>query len=171
MVRKIVSAVLLAPLMVACAPFTPSSASALTPEQTSLVQATCDRVMGLVHSGIYRDECRDSLSQSLARKNKAEGMAGAYGDCSRQGLSEGSAAFSACMLDRQSRPRAAAAQPASLAYDVNSGENAKGYFDVNNTVHWRREQYACAQLGLTPGTGAFGQCVVSLDAALLPNAN
>jgi hypothetical protein len=171
MVRKLLTAALLAPLMVACAPFAASSAPLLTPQQVSLVQATCDRVMGLAHSGIYRDECRDSLSQSLARKNEAEGMAGAYGDCSRQGLSEGSAAFSACMLDRQSRPRTASAQSASLAYDVSTGQNAKGYFDVNNTVHWRREQYSCAQLGLTPGTGAFGQCVTSLDAAMLPSEN
>jgi hypothetical protein len=168
MVRKILTATLLAPLMVACAPFAASSAPSLTPEQASLVQATCDRVMGLAHSGIYRDECRDSLSQSLARKVEAEAMAGAYGDCRHQGLSEGSAVFSACMLDRQSQPRAVAMQTTSLAYDTNAPENAKGFFDVNNTVHWRREQYSCAQLGLTPGTGAFGQCVASLDAAMLP---
>ncbi len=130
---------------------------------------TCDRVMGLAHSGIYRDQCRDSLSQSLARKVEVEAMAGAYGDCRGQGLSEGSAAFSACMLDRQPRPHSnGAVQTASLVYDMNAPENAKGYFDVNNTVHWRREQYSCAQLGLTPGTGAFGQCVASLDAAMLP---
>jgi hypothetical protein len=171
MVRKILTAALLAPLVVACAPFSASSAPSLTPEQTSLVQATCDRVMGLAHSGVYRDECRESLSQSLARKVEAEAMAGAYVDCNRQGLSEGSAAFSACMLDRQSQPRAVAVQTASLVYDMNAPENAKGYFDVNNTVHWRREQYSCAQLGLTPGTGAFGQCVASLDAALLPNTD
>ncbi len=129
--------------------------------------------MGLAHSGVYRDECRDSLSQSLARKIAAEGMAGAYNDCGRQGLSEGSAAFSACMLDRQSqsRPRAAMTPSNSLAYDMNAPENAKGYFDVNNTVHWRREQYACAQLGLTPGTGAFGQCLAGLEGALLPDPN
>ena len=84
-------------------------------------------------------------------------MAGAYADCSRQKFSEGSAAFSACMLDRQSQPRAVVVRTASLVYDVNAPEKAKGYFDVNNTIHWRREQYSCAQLGLTPGTGAFGQ--------------
>jgi hypothetical protein len=169
MVHKILTAALLAPLMVACAPFATSSASTLTPEQSSLVQVTCDRVMGLAHSGVYRDECRDSLSQSLARKMEGEAMAASYSDCRHQGLSEGSAAFSACMLDRQSQPRASAMQTASLAYDTNAPENTKGYFDVNNTVHWRREQYSCAQLGLTPGTGAFGQCVASLDAALFPN--
>ena len=94
MVRKFLTAALLAPLMVACAPFATSSASTLTPEQSSLVQVTCDRVMGLAHSGVYRDECRDSLSQSLARKMEGEAMAASYSDCRHQGLSEGSAAFS-----------------------------------------------------------------------------
>lgn len=142
----------------------------LTPEQASLVQVTCDQVMGLAHSGVYRDECRESLSASLSRKVEAQGMAGAYGDCSRQDLHEGSAAFSTCMLDRQSRP-VTALPVSALSYDASLPENAKGYFDVSNSVHWRREQYSCAQLGLTPGTGAFGQCVASLDAALLPNTN
>ena len=57
----------------------------------------------------------------------------------------------------------------SLAYDASTPENAKGYFDVNNTVHWRREQYSCAQIGLTPGTGAFGECMAGLQSALMPN--
>jgi hypothetical protein len=171
MVRKIVTAALIAPLMIACAPFAASSAATLMPDEVSLVQATCDRVMGLAHSGIYRDDCRDSLSQSLARKIAAEGMAGVYNDCSGQGLTEGTPAFSACMLDRQPRPRASMTQAVNLAYDMNAPENAKGYFDVDNAVHWRREQYSCAQLGLTPGTGAFGQCVASLEAALSPKTD
>jgi hypothetical protein len=174
MVRKIFAIALLAPLIVACAPFAAPPTPTQAPEQASLVQATCDHVMGLTHSGVYRDLCRESLSQSLARKLEAEAMAGAYGDCRHQGLSEGSAAFSACMLDRQAQSptvvtRTASLATASLAYDTNAPENTKGYFSVSNTVHWRREQYSCAQLGLTPGTGAFGQCVASLDAALLPD--
>ncbi len=171
MARKILTAALFASLVAACAPFAASSTPSLTPEQASLVQATCDHVMGLAHSGVYRDECRDSLSQSLARKVEAEAMAASYGDCNKQGLSEGSAAFSACMLDRESQPRIAAMHTASLAYDVNAPENTKGYFDVNNTVHWRREQYSCAQLGLTPGTGAFGECLAGLEGALMPDPN
>lgn len=171
MVRKFFTALLMAPLMVACAPFAASSAPVLSPDQVALVQTTCDRVMGLAHGGVYRDECRESLSASLARKLEAEGIAGSYVDCRGQGLSEGSPAFSSCVLDRKSRPVTAAAQPASLSYDMRAPDSAKGYFDVTNAVHWRREQYSCAQLGLTPGTGAFGQCVASLDAALMPNPN
>jgi hypothetical protein len=171
MVRKILTMTLLAPLIIACAPFAQAPVPTLAPEQASLVQTTCDRVMGLAHSGIYRDECRESLSQSLARKVEAEGMAGAYHECRQQGLNEGSAAFSSCMLDRHSRSPIPTTQAVSLAYDADAPENAKSYFHVSNSVHWRREQYSCAQLGLTPGTGAFGQCVASLDAALMPMTN
>ena len=171
MVRKFLTVALITPLMVACAPFAASSAPVLSPEQASLVQMTCDRVMGLAHGGVYRDECRESLSETLARKVEAEGMAGPYVDCRRQGLAEGSAAFSTGVLDHPSHAVAAAAQPASLSYNAAAPENAKGYFDVSNSVHWRREQYSCAQLGLMPGTGSFGQCVASLDAALAPNQN
>ena len=169
MPRKRLITAIFAPLVAVFAPFAASSAPVLAPEQVSLVQATCDHVMGLAHSGVYRDLCRESLSQSLTRKIEREAMAASNSDCRQQGLTEGSAAFSACMLDRQSRPYAATTQTAGLAYDVNAPENTKGYFDVNNTVHWRREQYSCAQLGLTPGTGAFGQCVVRLEAALQPD--
>jgi hypothetical protein len=170
MVRKGFTIAFLIPFLVACAPFVASSAPVLTPQQTALVQTTCDRVMGLTHSGIYRDECRESLSQSMARKAEAESMAGAYSDCTGRNLHEGSSAFSSCMLDRQSRP-VLATTVNDLSYDANLPENAKGYFEVSNTVPWRREQYSCAQLGLTPGTGSFGQCVASLDAALMPNSN
>ncbi len=171
MARKALITAIFVPLAVACAPFAASSAPTLAPEQASLVQTTCDRVMGLAHSGVYRDLCRESLSASLARKAEGQAMAASFTECRHQGLSEGSAAFSTCMLDGQSRPQAVATQTASLAYDANTPENSKGYFDVNNSVHWRREQYSCAQLGLTPGTGAFGQCVVSLDAVLQPDPN
>ena len=171
MVHRSLVAAILTPSIIACAPFAATPVPTLAPEQASLVQATCDRVMGLAQGGVYRDECRESLSETLARKAEAEGMAGAYGECRHQGLNEGSAAFSSCMLDRESRPHITAAQTVNLAYDANAPENAKSYFHVSNSVHWRREQYSCAQLGLTPGTGAFGQCVASLDAALMPLTN
>jgi len=105
----------------------------------------------------------DSLARAVARKAESARMAGSYVACRGQGLNEGTAAFSTCMLDRAA---AVAAQPVKLVYDANTPENAKSYFDVTNSVHWRREQYACAQIGLTPGTGAFAECAAGLQAAL-----
>jgi hypothetical protein len=169
MVRKSFSAAMLIPFVVACAPFAASSAPMLTPDQAALVQTTCDRVMGLSRGGVYRDECRESLSESLVRKMEVQSMAGAYADCDRQNLHEGSAAYSTCILDRQGSNSATAMPVSSLSYDTSLPDNAKSYFDVTNAVHWRREQYSCAQLGLAPGSGAFGQCVASLNAVLMPN--
>jgi len=155
---------LMAPLAASAAPPLSPEQRAIDPGQRELVAATCDRVMGLSGGGIYRQECLDSLARSLAAKAASARMADSYVACRGQGLNEGTAAFSTCMLD--DRGAAVSGQPVKLAYDSNMPENAKSYFDVTNSVHWRREQYACAQIGLTPGTGAFAECAAGLQAAL-----
>jgi hypothetical protein len=165
--------VALVPLLLACVPLGASAAPPLSPEQRALgpdqrelVAATCDRVMGLSSGGIYRQQCMDSLARSVARKAEGAQMAGSSVACRGQGLHEGTAAFSTCMLDSQNRDTAMSAEPVKLAYDSNTPENSESYFNVSNHVHWRREQYACAQIGLTPGMAAFGACTASLEAAL-----
>jgi hypothetical protein len=158
---------LLAPLAACAAPPLSPEQRALGPDQRELVAATCDRVMGLSHGGIYRQECMDSLARSVAAKAESAGLAGSYRLCRSRGLGEGTADFSTCMLDNPDP----VLPPVSvkLAYDASTPENSKSYFDVSNRVHWRREQYACAQIGLTPGTSSFQECTASLEAALMPN--
>ena len=167
--HKLLAAAALVPLLMA--PLSASAAPPLSPEQRAidpgqreLVAATCDRVMGLSSGGIYRQECMDSLARSVARKAESARIAGSYVACRGQGLNEGTAAFSTCMLD--DRGAAVSVQPVKLAYDSDTPENARSYFDVTNSVHWRRGQYACAQIGLTPGTAAFAECTAGLEAAL-----
>jgi hypothetical protein len=172
--HRLLATAALIPLLLACMPLGVSAAPPLSPEQRALepgqrelVAATCDRVMGLSSGGIYRQECLDSLARSVTRKAESAHLAGSYVACRGQGLHEGTAVRSTCMLD--DRGAGASAQPVKLAYDASTPENAKSYFDVSNRVHWRREQYACAQIGLTPGTAAFGECMAGLESALLPN--
>jgi len=174
--HKLLPIAALVPLLLACAPLGASAAPPLSPEQRALgpdqralVAQTCDRVMGLSDGGIYRQECMDSLARAVSRKAESAQMAGSYVACRGQGLNEGTAAFSTCMLDRQDRGAAMSAEPVKLAYDPGTPENSKSYFDVSNRVHWRREQYSCAQIGLTPGTSAFAECTAGLESALLPN--
>lgn len=174
--RKLLAVTTLVPLILAGLPLGASAAPALSPEQRALSDSqralaaeTCDRVMGLSGGGLYREECMDSLARSMARKAQRALTAASYTACSHQGLREGSAAFSTCMLDTSNQRGVMAAEPVKLAYNWNTPENSKGYFDVTNSVHWRREQYACAQIGLTPGTASFGQCTASLEGALAPN--
>lgn len=155
---------LMAPLAASAAPLLSPEQRAIDPGQRELVAATCDRVMGLSGGGIYRQECLDSLARSVAAKAASARMADSYVACRGQGLHEGTAAFSTCMLN--DRGAVVPVQSVKLAYDSNTPENAKSYFAVTNSVHWRREQYACAQIGLTPGTGGFAECTAGLEAAL-----
>jgi hypothetical protein len=155
------------PALMACMPAFGAD-PVLAPQQVALVRQTCDDVMGLKEGGEYRALCQDSLSKSLARKLAAEESAREYDACRSEGLHD--AALATCMLDRPNRAAAASTQPVSLAFDVNSPENAKNYFDITPSEAWRREQYSCAQLGLVPGSNAFQHCAVGLEAALFdPN--
>jgi len=83
--------------------------------------------------------------------------------------------LSACILNEEnaqaSRQTSAASQPVKLEYADASIQSGKSYYDVTPTIHWNRERYSCAQLGLMPGSGLFGECVASLDGALLPDQN
>ncbi len=157
--------------LLACAPFTAApplspAQRALSDSQRELVGETCDRVMGLGSGGLYRQQCMDSLARSVAVKAQTAQLASSSALCRSHGLKEGTAAFSTCMLDSQDQHETTSAEPVKLTYNSDTPENSKSYFDVTNSVHWHREQYACAQIGLTPGTAAFGRCVASLDGAL-----
>ena len=174
MLRKHLASAFLVPLLLAFAPLSACAAPALSPDQRAindnqreLVAETCDEVMGLSSGGLYRQQCMDSLARSLAAKAESAGLLGSYQLCHSHGLREGTAAFSTCVLDNEKQGAAAPAGPARIAYNANTRENSESYFSVRNGTQWRREQYACAQIGLTPGTTSFGNCVAGLNAALI----
>jgi hypothetical protein len=162
------------PMVLSFAPLQQASAIPLTPDQSSLIDATCTKVMGLRKGESYFAECQDSLAHSMARKTAAAASVSAYGTCRSQNLAEGSAAFSVCVLNAQDRMAASVpmqAQPVDLASADNVLENGKSYYSVTPTVQWQRERYSCAQLGLAPNSGLFGTCVASLSGALFPDPN
>ena len=148
-----------------------SSVSA-SPQQAALVQATCKNIMRVGRSGVDLAACTDSLSESLAARE--EGYAAVQSDqaCSRMGLAPGTAQFATCVLDRkrhyQGSPALMAANSTpQLTYDPSKDAGAsEDYYDASFDTKRRREEYSCAQLGLEPDTGAFGQCVAGLDASL-----
>ena len=167
MLRKILACATLMPMLLACAPFAQADMQSISPEQVSLVDSTCTQVMGLRKGEYYFALCRETLAHSLAAKMEGRDMAAAYGDCRQRGLAEGTAAFSTCVLD--SKAAAPVPQPTAIAYTGAPGtEPGKSYYDVTNHVQFLRERYSCAQLGLLPGSGAFGECVAGLQGALLP---
>ena len=171
MPRSLLAIATLTPLLMGCAGL--AHAQDLrnrSPDEVALIDGTCAKVMGLRQGEAYYLDCRDSLAHSLARRDSAYAMSAADDSCSRQGLKPGTSAFATCMLDRQ--PGAAGApalQPA--AFSADAVQAGKSYYSVTPSVQWQRKRYACAQLGLTPGSGLFGECVVSLEGALLPDSN
>jgi len=148
------------------------SSASLAPQQAALVRATCEKIMRVGRSGVDMAACTESLADSVAARQ--EGYISAQSDraCSSQGLTPGSAEFATCVLDRkrhyQGAPALMAANgTAQLTYDPGKDVGAsQDYYDASFDTKRRREEYSCAQLGLDPDTGAFGQCVAGLDASL-----
>jgi hypothetical protein len=142
------------------------------PQQAALIQATCRNIMRVGHSGVDLAACTESLSDSLAARE--QGYADVQSDraCSGEGLTPGSAQFATCVLDRKRHYQAAPALMAvngtpQLTYDPSKDVDAsENYYDASFDTKRRREEYSCAQLGLDPDSGGFGQCVASLDASL-----
>lgn len=168
MLRKILACTTLMPMLLACAPFAQADMRSMSPEQVSLVDSTCMQVMGLRKGEYYFFQCRDSLAQSLAAKTEGQDMAAAYRDCRQRGLAEGSAAFSTCMLN--SPTEAHRSQSMAVADTIAPGVAAgHSFYHMPPRERFQHERYSCAQLGLFPGSGAFGECVTGLEGAMTAN--
>lgn len=169
MLRPLLAAAIL-PLLMGCATFAQADdLGTRSPQEMSLIDSTCTKVMGLHRGESYFAECQDSLAHSLARRDTAYAMAAADDACNHLGLKPGSSDFATCMLDRQPAGAAPTLQPVALVSDA--VEPGRSYYNVTPSVQFQRKRYACAQLGLTPSGGLFGECVASLQGALLSDPN
>jgi hypothetical protein len=170
MFRKLFIAVSLGPLLAACATG-PSTAQNMTPGQTAAIEATCTKVMRLPPGAEFL-ACVSSLSDSVAALESADYANRSYDACERAGLKRGTPGFSRCVLDHENGNRGADS-PAAVVGKLDAAlitpadNNQDSYFASNFNVRHRREQYACAQLGLEPNTGAFTSCVGNLDMEIL----
>lgn len=161
------------PAMSACAVARP--APSLPPDQASLVDATCSQVMGFGRGDWTYVQCSEALTDSLLRKLASNVKLRSHEDCENSGLEEGTREYATCVLDKRKAYSAeevekiSAAQQNSVApvtlkpYAVNARGKPKGYFDVPSREQTDIENYACAQLGLNPGSSLFMQCTTQLD--------
>jgi hypothetical protein len=174
--------------MVACAsaaPFHPDPSGA---GRSDRVAAICRNVMGLepseplvwgIHTGVpdldtwtshYRG-CVFSLSSSLARIDAQQAAHQAEQQCRSEGLEPGSPELAVCVLQstrRTPNPTAASATAAGAGppdRGLAAVKTASGSFYSASTRELsRREELACAELGLEPSSGAFESCVRNLKA-------
>lgn len=166
----------LSPLIGACALVATGcvaqTATSLPPQQAALVRATCEKIMRVGRT-IALSACSEALTDSLVAHE--QGYVAVQGDrtCSSQGLKPGTAEFATCVLDHRRQYASAPMQVAAngtaprLTYDPSKDVGAsQDYYDASFDTKRRREEYSCAQLGLDPDSGEFGQCVAGLDANL-----
>lgn len=139
-----------------------------TPQEVALIDGTCTKVMGLRKGEAFYADCQDSLAHTLAHRDEAYAMAASGDDCRQRGLAPGSAALATCMLENEGHGAAPMLQPA--AYSPDAIQAGKSYYNVTPSVQFQRKRYACAQLGLTPNGGLFGECVASLQGELLSDS-
>jgi hypothetical protein len=96
----------------------------------------------------------------------------AYHACAQVGLTRETPEFSRCVLDRENAQRNQGGLPPGAAANLNAAyitpadSRPEDYFQSSFKMRFRREQYACGQLGLEPGTGAFTSCAKNLDSEI-----
>lgn len=156
-----VAVVALVPLATACAA---DPESVLTPDQTAMIQATCTKVMRLEEGQAQFEGCVSSLSDTMTQEVRYARAASAYRNCEHDGLVAGTPQLSRCVLDGEDSAKGTGFLQASL---VSAADNdPRSYFSVSFKTRHRREEYACANLGLTPETSSFIGCVNRLDTDL-----
>ncbi len=168
------------------APYTADNPDHLAAARLSQVASICQNVLGLKpserpSSGTWPGDvhlapvtshyqgCVTSLSDSLQQADSAASAQRADVDCRAQGLAAGSPALALCVLREEQRPDTARFASAPVAASGGSQSPQAGpvavgsFFYASGNETERREQLACASLGLEPTEGQFSSCVHNLQ--------
>jgi hypothetical protein len=159
----------LVPLLAGCAILqVAAQEKEITPQQTAALKVTCSKIMRLREGQPEYIACVSSLSHSLAYQLVVDQAADADRDCAGAEMARETPSFSRCVLDREYMSRDAGRLPSAAArldaaYVAPTDQSPDDYFGTTNVMRHQREQYACAQLGLDPGSWALATCVRNLD--------
>jgi len=182
LVLAIVSSTAMLASMPGCAAERAYNPDALGNAQFEVVADICQSVMGLdpteplIGGGVFvgaarlgdytnhYQGCVLSLSDSLQRASAAEAARRAGEGCRAQGYAPGSAGPALCELNSGQSAAGAPAltKPVSQMMPPPNGS----YRSASNGEHHRRENRACAALGIEPSQDEFVRCVQHLDQTL-----
>ncbi|MEA3180634.1 MAG: hypothetical protein QOI59_4157 [Gammaproteobacteria bacterium] len=169
--------------IVACATHSPYNPAHLSEAQYTKVAGICQNVMGLSPSepqtgGYWRGNdqlgyftshyrgCIVGLSDSLQLVDGSLVMQHAENDCRAKGFRTGSPDLALCVLQTaqsQSEPTPVEGSAAAATAVSVKLPTAGSYYRASPQEAVRREQMACAALGLDPAKEAFDRCVKKLD--------
>lgn len=166
----------------ACASAARYNPDGLGAAQIAQVEQICQTVMGLApaerpswgtmlpvgahlrNGGSHYQGCVSSLSDSLQRVSAGRAAAQAQAGCRARGLESGTSALALCELQSAAvQPSPAGAAPLASVGSATALPVAAGaflYASPDELV--RREQLACASLGLAPSGSLFARCVRQL---------
>jgi hypothetical protein len=169
----------------ACAATGPYNPDNLGTDQVAKIANICQTTMGLSPKdrpvlGIYMGSphlkgevshyqaCIASLSDSVQSVSEAQAASQAHQDCRARGFQSNSPELAECVLQSfRARSNVASTQAHSLMVASHSEEketrSVKSFFYASPRETRRREEMACAQLGLEPPYGAFASCVELLQ--------
>jgi hypothetical protein len=138
--------------------------------QLAQVNQVCSSIIRVRPGEEHFGNCVESLSASLSDLNQSRGLERARAECLSKGLVADSPQMSRCIVETQAADPAV--QPISDPAGAGPGEAAqlggqKSYFEVSPAIAYRREQLACASLGIDPAARAFANCVSGLKMSLL----
>jgi hypothetical protein len=143
-----------------------ASPGAVRAEGAEPVGQICRSVLRTKPGQAQYDGCVESLSGSLRSLGQGRAVGAAHETCLARGLPTGTPALAECTLaGAQTQPAALDTSAASATLMQNPG-GSKSWFSISNGDRLRREQLACARLGLDPVSGGFDSCVAGLRATL-----
>lgn len=171
--------------LVGCASTVPYDPDHLGAAQIARISDICQTTMGLSPKespvlGIYLgsphldrevshyEVCIASLSDSLLSVAQEEAASKAHQECLAKGLPLGSADLAVCVLERvkvnsvmsSASDSSQAVRSENSAYEPRA---VRSFFYASPRETRRREEKACARLGLEPPYGAFAKCVKLLN--------
>ncbi len=107
--------------------------------------------------------CVTSLSDSLQQVGTADAAAQADQDCRAKGFAPNSPELAVCVLQALNTKTSVATAPAQTSAAPARTFAVGSFFYASPRETVRREQLACAQLGLEPPGALFARCVQGLQ--------
>jgi hypothetical protein len=135
----------------------------LSGEEVGAIGQVCASVLGLEPNEAQYGGCVDSLSASAQSLGRAHRLWRAQSDCLGEGHRADTPELAECEVTKN--------RPSPVAIDGRSSGSASSYFYASPTEVRRREQEACAHLGLDRADEAFSTCVENLQTNLFETDN
>jgi hypothetical protein len=142
--------------------------------QAVSVRNICRSIIGVSPGEAHFDACVQSLSDSLRASDRDRALLDARNDCASKGMARDSSELAECTLraaDSISARRPLSESDAGAQDADQPSGPARSYFSTSPRDAFRRDQLACARLGLDPTGAPFAHCVASLQAGLFSADN